>query len=588
MRIRIALLLAPALAALCCLTAPAGAAPLGEIDYLPTQLSAFGIAAGPEGDVWVAGGESIAKIATGGSATVLTLLNTSELPAGRIVTGSEGDMWYSKAGIGGEIGRITPSGEIATFDSEAKHAARWMTLGPEGAVWFTAGVIGLKKVGEEYESSAIGRITPAGQATEFTAGLSAKSLLGQITAGPDGDLWFVNDGNPYAIGRLTPSGEIKEFTIPKKGWLKPSGITAGADGNVFFGASGENEGEETESVIAEITPAGETKIVKRLDNSEVTQLATGPEGGLWFAGRSTELGQPNVIGRLGPEGKLEEDLANLGTETEATLISPAADGSMWFATVDKSVRRVGSIGTGAPPASQTPPTVSGPDQVGGTLSCDGASWSSWAGQQPSTGAYAFDGYTWTLDGQPIAGQSAQTLPVSAADAGQQVACTATATYRLLDVSVNATSAPVSIAAAPSPSPPPPAKPTPSALALGHQTDRVTGHGALHVTLDCSGAPCSGTVELIYKTKVTTGKGKHRRTKTKSVTIATAAFSSLALGADKVSLKLTRQGLGLLEHDGYRLGASAHVSYTTSGAAKATVAGAVTLVGTKPKPKRHAG
>jgi streptogramin lyase len=580
---RIALLLAPAVAALSFGTLPASGAALGEVRFIPTILPAEGLAAGPEGDMWVGAGEATARVTTG-EPPVLTLLNTSTAPSGEIVAGSDGNMWYAKNGSNSEIGRITPAGEITEFNSGGKHRPRWMTLGPDGNVWYTAGVVGLKKLGEEYESSAIGRITPSGQVSEFTAGLTTKPLLEQITTGPDGNLWFVNDGSPYTIGRITPSGEIKEFTVEKKPWLKPSGITAGIDGNVYFGASGENEGEETESVIAQITPAGEVKIAARLEESEPIELATGPEGSVWFTGRPTEPGLPNVIGRLTPEGHLEEVLSNLGTETEAHLITPGPDGNMWFLAFSKTSRKIGVIGTGAAAASQAPPAVTGTDQPGNELSCTGAAWSTWAGQQPSASAYDFDGYTWLLDGHPISGQNGQSLLLSAADVGDQVSCAVTATYRLLNVTVSsATSAAVSIVSAPSGPPAPVA-----ALTIPHQTDTVTSAGKLRVTLDCSGAPCSGTIKLVFKRKVTTGKGKHKHTKTVSTTIATATFSSLAVGTDKLALKLSGHGLSLLESHGYKLATSTSVSYVSTGTTHASTAGTIDLKGTKPKHKHKAG
>jgi hypothetical protein len=583
---RIVLLLAPAVAMLSWGAMPASATALGEVRFIPTALAAEGLAAGPEGEMWVAAGESTARVSTSETLPVLTLLNTSEAPAGAIVAGSDGNMWYSRLGSDTtEIERLTTTGEITAFNSAGVHRPRWMTLGPDGDVWYTAGVVGLKKLGEEYESSAIGRITPAGGATEFTAGLSPKPLLQQIVTGPDGDLWFVNDGSPYALGRITPTGEIKEFTIEKKPWLKPSGIAAGVDGNVYFGASGENEGEETESVIAEITPSGETKLAARLGDSEVTELATGAEGSVWFTGKPTEPGQPYVIGRLTSAGHLEEVETSLGTTTEARLITPGPDGNMWFITIDKGARKVGVIGTGAPAASQSPPVVTGVDQVGSELACAGATWSTWAGQQPSTSAYGFDGYTWLLDGHAIAGQSGQSLLASAADVGHQISCAITATYRLLNVTVSAASAAVSIG--PAPIGAPAGAPARSLLTLPHQTDTVTRKGALHVTLDCSGAPCSGTVKLLVKVKRTTGKGRHRRTKTVSVTVATARLSSLAVGAQPVSLKLNSQGLSQLKTHHYKLAIDASISYLTSGASQASVAGTIELKGTKPNPRHKA-
>src|SRR5260370_10898406 len=64
----------------------------------------------------------------------------------------------------------------------------------------------------------------AGTVTEFPAGGSFG-----ITAGPDGNLWFTDEGNK--IGRITTAGIVTEFPIPTAS-SRPSGITAGPDGNV--------------------------------------------------------------------------------------------------------------------------------------------------------------------------------------------------------------------------------------------------------------------------------------------------------------------------------------------------------------------
>ena len=80
----------------------------------------------------------------------------------------------------------------------------------------------------------IGRITPAGQVTEFPV----SSSPGDIKAGPDGDLWFTetkpgppSPGRRDMIGRITPSGQVTEF--PMRGFLM-SGEAFGPDGNLWF------------------------------------------------------------------------------------------------------------------------------------------------------------------------------------------------------------------------------------------------------------------------------------------------------------------------------------------------------------------
>ncbi len=48
----------------------------------------------------------------------------------------------------------------------------------------------------------IGRITPSGIVTEFSAGISTNAAPFGITAGPDGNLWFTELGGSR-IGRIT-------------------------------------------------------------------------------------------------------------------------------------------------------------------------------------------------------------------------------------------------------------------------------------------------------------------------------------------------------------------------------------------------
>ncbi len=575
-------------AALAYVAVPAGANLLGAVHYIESIPPAGALTAGPEGEMWVTGDQVAARVTTS-EPPVVTLLSTPETRPSAIVAGSDGNMWVARNGPDPtEIGRITLTGEITEFNSNAPHRPLDMTMGPEGNVWYTAGKPSIQKqIDETYEPSAIGRITPSGQVSEFTEGLSSESILKQITTGPDGDLWFVNQGSPFTIGRITPTGEIKEFTISENPELKPSGIAAGTNGNVYFGASGENNEAEDEDLIMEITPAGEVSVAAHLNNSEVLDMATGPEGSIWFTAKSTEpANYPNVIGRLTPQGHLEEALDSLPKKAEAGSITPGPDGNMWFLAFGEGPSKIGVIGTGEAGPSQAPPVVMGVDQAGSTLSCDGATWATWAGQQPSASAYAFDGYTWMLGGVAIAGQHGPSLLTTEADVGHQISCSATATYRLLNVTVNSpASAGVPISAAPSPVSTGPAARPKSVLTVPLQGDKVTSHGGLHVAVDCIGAPCSGTAKLVYKLKLTTGKGKHKRTKILLVTIASGSFSALRVGVDKVSLKLTLHGLRLLASHRYKLGATVSLSYISTGVSRASAKGTLLLEGTKPKRTR---
>src|SRR5581483_8988231 len=61
---------------------------------------------------------------------------------------------------------------------------------------------------------------------------TAAATPGEITTGPDGNLWFT-EGDGNKIGQITPTGTVKEFTVPTaKSNL--GGITTGPDGNLWF------------------------------------------------------------------------------------------------------------------------------------------------------------------------------------------------------------------------------------------------------------------------------------------------------------------------------------------------------------------
>ena len=179
--------------------------------------------------------------------------------------------------------------------------------GPDGNLWFT-----------EQGGDKVGRITTAGVITEFSAGITSGAVPFGIAAGPDGNLWFTEyDGN--RIGRITPSGVVTEFAIPtpRSG---PNGITAGPDGNLWFTGA-------RASTIGRITTAGLITEFRTgiTPGSEPSQITTGPDGNLWF----TEPGVGQVA-RITPAGQVAElTLSNRASAPSG--ITVGADGNLWIA-----------------------------------------------------------------------------------------------------------------------------------------------------------------------------------------------------------------------------------------------------------------
>nr|MDQ5871589.1 hypothetical protein [Acidobacteriota bacterium] len=156
---------------------------------------------------------------------------------------------------------------------------RGITAGPDVNLWFTEnGNTNLSELGR------IGRISTAGIITEFPIPTPQSEPV-DIVAGPDGNLWFTERyGNK--IGRITTSGLITEFAIPTFSSY-PTGIAAGPDGNLWFT-------EQFGNKIGRITPSGViTEFAIPTSSSDPSGITAGPDGAMWFVER---IG--NKIGRI--------------------------------------------------------------------------------------------------------------------------------------------------------------------------------------------------------------------------------------------------------------------------------------------------
>src|SRR5712692_131955 len=91
-----------------------------------------------------------------------------------------------------------------------------IVTGPDGNLWFTenGGAVGY---------GAIGRMTTSGSVTEFRLPTFNSSPVG-ITGGPAGtqNLWFTEQ-NTNRIGEITIGGMLTQFTLPLAG-SQPGGI----------------------------------------------------------------------------------------------------------------------------------------------------------------------------------------------------------------------------------------------------------------------------------------------------------------------------------------------------------------------------
>lgn len=177
------------------------------------------------------------------------------------------------------------------------------------------------------------------------------------------------------------------------------------------------------------------------------QLAPGPDGNLWF---TDELN--GVVGRMTPSGAFTDFPAS--GETTLGGITPGPDGNVWFA----GGANIANVVTGAPAASLTPPTLSGPGRTGAAERCSGAQFGPWMGVTPAPNIQV----SWLLNGKPVAGPTGPTFAPPRSDGGSKLSCAMSASYASLLVTVSAASPAVVLSAPPAKPKPKPHVETPSA------------------------------------------------------------------------------------------------------------------------------
>jgi streptogramin lyase len=315
-------------------------------------------------------GAGVAAAAPLGQITEFTAgLSTGSAPE-EMTSGPDGNLWFTDRGclsrLEGDgadtascaIGRITPAGVITEFTAglSAGSIPSGIAPGPDGNLWFAdAGC----STDPPSAPCAIGRITPGGVITEFTAGLNPDADPIDIAAGPDGNLWFTDQaclGNtpnaPCAIGRITPNGQITEFTAGLQAGGAPLNIVRGPDGDLWFTDDGcvqtLNPGRPPAKTcaIGRITPSGQiTEFSAGLNQGAAPNgIAAGTDGNVWFTDLACDIGYgsaPCAIGRVTPSGEIAESSAGLRTGSSPGGIAAGTGGSLWFA--DGGVPAIGRI-----------------------------------------------------------------------------------------------------------------------------------------------------------------------------------------------------------------------------------------------------
>jgi streptogramin lyase len=185
-------------------------------------------------------------------------------------------------------------------------------------------------------------ITPTPRITEFLP-LTLANAPGEITAGPDGNLWFTEEGVLPGIGRITTSGSITEYpaglTSGFSLLMTPKGVTKGPDGNLWFTEQG-----AIADGVARLDPGTGSVVEYPLSASaDPTAITTGSDGNLWFLERGV-----TKIGRITPDGDVDEFNAGLSGSDTLNDITSGPDGQLWVTIAASGGNRIESFSPSNP------------------------------------------------------------------------------------------------------------------------------------------------------------------------------------------------------------------------------------------------
>src|SRR6266404_1730309 len=164
------------------------------------------IAPGPDGKIWVIGSGLDGRVhvwavdASGSSVAVAPLGDNSPLgigflPAG-LAAGPDGNVWVSKLTA---IARVSPAGQVAEFPIGGGLIPTSIIAGPDAHLWFVASIGTFVAQGQGLSRVSTDGVIEDVLTVQNPQNVSAPS---SIITGPDGNLWYADNGYSE-IARVT-------------------------------------------------------------------------------------------------------------------------------------------------------------------------------------------------------------------------------------------------------------------------------------------------------------------------------------------------------------------------------------------------
>ncbi len=231
---------------------------------------------------------------------------------------------------------LASEASITEYSPASGAGPEGIVAGPDGNLWFV-----------NNKTNKVGKITTTGKVTEYSLPTGSGPIA--IAVGPDKNLWFT-DRETSKVGKITTAGTITEYALPSGS--APQGITAGPDGKLWYV-------DEHTSKVGKITTAGSITEYALPGGSYPVGIAAGSDGNLWLTESSTAK-----IAKVTTAGSITEYALSSGSYPWNIVAGP--DKNLWYTNFFAG--KVGKITTSGTVTEYTVPSgkypmaiASGPD-----------------------------------------------------------------------------------------------------------------------------------------------------------------------------------------------------------------------------------
>ncbi len=273
---------------------------------LPNGASAFGIVAGPDGNMWFTDEPNgkIGRITPAGAVTEFPLQNSTSDPEG-ITVGTDGRIWFTEA-ANAKTGAITTAGAITEYATPSGCVSEGIAARGDGTLWYPC------------DGGTVNAISVAGS---LVGTATVGALPYYVVAGPDSNMYLANAGSGTVSYLANPSSQVNSISTGTGS--VPLAMVVGPDGAIWYT-------DRALSKIGRISTSSHSVTATfptLTPNAEPNGITVGADGALWF----TEL-LNGKIGRITTSGVVTEYTSTLVSNTASYTfnIASARDGSLWI------------------------------------------------------------------------------------------------------------------------------------------------------------------------------------------------------------------------------------------------------------------